>query len=226
MRHADAAGLIGVVALAIAGAPLACAEREAPRGAAPGTPAIPTSQAQRSPAAPDAAPIRDAATDRLTFGQRLAIAFAKRKEEAKLAAELAAQEKARVMKFDKSKIAKHAALLAFIKKARKQLDDAAARVKGKPDAAAAIGKLQASMRKPLEAQAKALRSIDPKGGNSNITTDHDVSLNYLANDYPEAIAASFAGDEKPLQELRAEMDKRQQKVESYLTELRAGGGPR
>jgi hypothetical protein len=63
--------------------------------------------------------------------------------------------------------------------------------------------------------------MDPQGGNSNIATDHDVSLNALANDYPEAIAASFQGDAKPLVDVRAELDKREKKITSWLAEVRS-----
>jgi hypothetical protein len=64
--------------------------------------------------------------------------------------------------------------------------------------------------------------MDPSGGNSNIGTDHDVSLNLLANDYPAALAAAMAGDEKPLAEARAELDKRTKKMESWLDEIKQG----
>ncbi len=53
-----------------------------------------------------------------------------------------------------------------------------------------------------------MATIDPKGGNSNVTTDYDVMLNALANDYPEAIDASFDGDKQPLADQTAELDKR------------------
>ena len=47
-----------------------------------------------------------------------------------------------------------------------------------------------------------------------------MCLNYLANDYPAALAASLTGDDKPLGEVRADMDKRQAKIESYLAEIK------
>jgi hypothetical protein len=124
------------------------------------------------------------------------------------------------MKFDKSKMPKHLALLAFEKKTRKALDDAAEKLKGKPDAGDQLAKLVASQRKAIEAQAKILRAMDPQGGNSNIGTDHDVSLNALANDYPEAIAASFQGNGKPLADVRADLDKREKKITSWLAEVK------
>jgi hypothetical protein len=149
-----------------------------------------------------------------------AILKAKRAEEEKLAKELAEQEKVRLRKFDQSNLPKHIALLAFEKKTRKELDDLAEKVKGKPDAAAQIEKLSQKQRKAIEAQGKALQKIDPTGGNSNIGTDHDVSLNLLANDYPAALAAAAAGDEKPLADARKELDKRLQKMDAWLAEVK------
>jgi hypothetical protein len=63
--------------------------------------------------------------------------------------------------------------------------------------------------------------MDPTGGNSNIGTDHDVSLNLLANDYPAALAAAAAGDDKPLADVSKELDKRFKKMESWLDEVKA-----
>ena len=66
-----------------------------------------------------------------------------------------------------------------------------------------------------------MATIDPKGGNSNVTTDYDVMLNALANDYPEAIDASFDGDKQPLADQTAELDKRTKKVEDWLAEVKS-----
>ena len=185
----------------------------------------PSPKPERTPALPaPAGPATDArpADARLGMMERYAIWKAKKEADAKLATQLAAEEQARLLKFDKSKMPKHLALFAFEKKARKALDDAAEKLKGKPDALDQIKKLAASLRKPIEAQAKILRAMDPQGGNSNIATDHDVSLNALANDYPEAIAASFQGDAKPLADVRAELDKREKKITSWLEEVKSG----
>ena len=185
----------------------------------------PPPKPERTPALPaPAGPATDArpADARLGMMERYAIWKAKKEADAKLATQLAAEEQARLLKFDKSKMPKHLALFAFEKKTRKALDDAAEKLKGKPDALDQIKKLAASLRKPIEAQAKILRAMDPQGGNSNIATDHDVSLNALANDYPEAIAASFQGDAKPLADVRAELDKREKKITSWLEEVKSG----
>jgi len=117
-------------------------------------------------------------------------------------------------------LATHLALLGFEKKTRQALDDAALSLKGKPDAATQLEKIADKQRKAIEAQAKILRKMDPTGGNSNIGTDHDVSLNALANDYPAALAAAASGDEKPLAEVSKELDKRFKKMESWLDEVK------
>jgi hypothetical protein len=157
---------------------------------------------------------------RLGLMEKHALWLAKKEADEKLAKELAAEESARLRKFDKTKLSTHVALLNFEKKTRKVLDDAAESLKGKPDAAAQMEKAAEKQRKPIEAQAKILRKMDPTGGNSNIGTDHDVSLNLLANDYPAALAAAAAGDEKPLVDVRKELDSRVKKMESWLDEVK------
>jgi len=72
------------------------------------------------------------------------------------------------------------------------------------------------------ATGKKLQVIDPKGGNSNVVTDYDVMLNSLANDYPQALSASFEGDKAALEEQRAELDKRTKKVEEWIALLKPG----
>ena len=183
-----------------------------------------------NPAPPKPAPVLEAprpvdagASDARKLGmmEKYEIWKAQKAADEKLAKELAEQEDARLRAFDKTKLPLHLKLLAFERKTRKELDDAAEKLKGKPDALDQIKKLAASLRKPIEAQAKILRAMDPQGGNSNIATDHDVSLNALANDYPEAIAASFQGDAKPLADVRAELDKREKKITSWLAEVKS-----
>jgi hypothetical protein len=156
--------------------------------------------------------------------EKYAIWKAKKEADEKLAAQLAAEEKARLIKFDKSKLAKHQALLAFEQKTRKALDQAAEKLNGKLDAADQLKKVAASQRKAIEKEAAGLRAMDPKGGNSNIGTDHDVVLNLLANDYPEAIVAFFEGQTKPLAEVRAEVDKREKKMTAWLDEVKKDSG--
>jgi len=151
--------------------------------------------------------------------EKYAIWKAKKEADEKLAAENAAAEKARLIKFDKSKLPKHQAMFAFEKKTRQVLDKAAEKLNGKIDAADQLKKLATAQRKAIEAQAAALRAMDPKGGNSNIGTDHDVVLNLLAEDYPAAILDFFEGNTKPLAEVRAEMDKREKKIGSWLAEV-------
>ena len=162
-----------------------------------------------------------AADAHLGMMERHAIWLAKKQADEKLAKELADAEEARLRKFDKTKLSTHVALLAFEKKTRKVFDDAAESLKGKPDAGAQMEKIADKQRKAIEAQAKILRKMDPTGGNSNIGTDHDVSLNLLANDYPAALAAAAAGDEKPLAEVSKELDQRFKKMESWLDEVKS-----
>ena len=66
--------------------------------------------------------------------------------------------------------------------------------------------------------------MDPKGGSSFIGTDHDVILNLLANDYPAAILTFFQGQTKQLAEVRAELDKREKKISSWLAEVKKSSG--
>jgi hypothetical protein len=211
--------LLGATVIFLAAA---CTEQTPPPKAqpkpAPAKPAAPSAVA-------DAGPTTDARPGDAHLGmmERYAIWKAKKEADEKLATQLATEEKARLMKFDKSKLPKHLALFAFEKKTRKTLDDAVDKLNGKLDAADQLKKLAASQRKAIEAQAKILRAMDPQGGNSNIGTDHDVSLNLLANDYPEAIVAFFQGETKPLADVRVEMDKREKKIASWLEEIKSGG---
>jgi hypothetical protein len=152
--------------------------------------------------------------------EKYAIWKAKKEADEKLAAQLASEEKARLIKFDKSKLPKHQALFAFEQKTRQAFDQAAEKLNGQIDAPDQLKKLAATQRKAIEAQAAGLRAMDPKGGNSAIGTDHDVILNLLANDYPEAIIEFFAGKTKPLAEIRAELDKREKKIGTWLEEVK------
>jgi hypothetical protein len=195
----------------------------------------PPPKPQPAPAAAAPAPVASrtvdggASTDarptdaRLGMMERYAIWKAKKEADEKLAAQLASEEKARLIKFDASKLPKHQALFAFEKKTRESLDQAVEKLNGKLDAEDQLKKLAASQRKAIDGQAGGLRALDPKGGNSYIATDHDVILNLLANDYPEAIVAFFHGRTKPLAEVRAEMDRREKKIGSWLEEVKKSG---
>jgi hypothetical protein len=157
---------------------------------------------------------------RLGMMEKYALWKAKKEADEKLAKELADEESARLRAFDKTKLPIHLKLLEFEKATRKQLDDAAEKLKGKPDAVAELAKISEKQRKAIEAQAKLLRKMDPSGGNSNIGTDHDVNLNLLANDYPEAVGLSFGGDDKPLEGVRKEIDKRFAKMDAWIADLK------
>jgi len=148
-----------------------------------------------------------------TDGMSLADRIAKRQaDNKKLADENAAAENKRLLAFDKTKLPLHQQVFASIKKFRAAYDKAKS---GKD-----VEKIRNGQQKAIDATGKKMMTIDPKTGNSNVTTDYDVMLNALANDYPPAIAASIDGDGKALAEQRAELDKRTAKIEGWLAELK------
>jgi hypothetical protein len=158
--------------------------------------------------------------DGLSLAERIAKREAKDK---KVAAELATAEHDRLLKYDRSKLPLHLQTFAFITKTRDAWDAMEKKVAGgdKERGKAAIEKLAVSQRAGIVAAGKKMATIDPKGGNSNVTTDYDVMLNALANDYPEALIASLLGDPKALNEQKAELDKRTKKITAWLAELKA-----
>ena len=155
-------------------------------------------------------------------GLRLADRIAKREAaEKKVAAELATAEHDRLLKYDRSKLALHTQVFAFITKTRAAWDALEPKLGAdKAKAKASVEKLAGGQRASIVAMGKKMATIDPKGGNSNVTTDYDVMLNALANDYPEALVASLDGDPKPLAEQKAELDKRTKKISYWLDELK------
>jgi hypothetical protein len=201
--------LIFVVSATIATA--ACKE-QAPQATVPPTPIA------AKPARPSRPVDAGAASDaRLGMMERHAIWKAKKEAEEKIIAE----ERARVMKFDKSKMPKHVALQAFEQKTRQALDEAASKLNGEIDATEQLKKLAVSQRKAIDKEIDGLRTMDPQGDSSAIAADHDVILHLLATDYPRAIVSFFQGQTKPLAEVRAEMDKRESKISAWLDELKS-----
>ena len=203
--------LLGTLTACQTEAPKApAAPQSAPAPAAPTVTALPVA-APADAAVEKKSKLPPAPTDGLSLSDRIE----KRKaEEAKLAAQLAGDERKRLLAYDKGKLALHNQVFAFISKTRAELDHAKDR--------AAVEKISAKENAAIVATGKKLRLIDPKGGNSNVTTDYDVMLNALANDYPAALIASFEGDAKPLAEQRAELDKRSKKITEWLAALKAG----
>jgi len=209
--------------LALAVAPfVACGKTEAPT-----MPPPPTSPV-KPPPAPPAAPKPDAGAkpkmvanpDGLTLTERIA---KRQAEEKKVAAKLAADEHERLVKYDRSKLPLHNQVFAFITKTRGQYDALEKKVAGESDkekAKTEVEKLAGSLRASIVATGKKMATIDPQVGNSHVTTDYDVMLNALANDYPEAMVASLGGDPKPLEEQKAELDKRTKKITEWLGELK------
>jgi hypothetical protein len=198
-----------------------CSKESPPAAPPPPPPAA-------APAAPAAAPADAAAaegdggakksklapapTDGLSLAERLE---RRKASEAKLAAQLAAEEQQRLLAYDKTKVKLHDEVYSFIKKTRAELDKA----KGK----AAIEKVQEKQSKAIVAMGKKLQTIDPKGGNSNVVTDYDVMLNSLANDYPQGLLAEADGDKQLITEQRAELDKRSHKIEDWLKQVKSSG---
>jgi hypothetical protein len=207
---------------------LTACEKETPKPAAP-----PAAEPVKPPPPPAeaAAPAGDAGVKAKTKmvanpdGLSLADRIAKRQaDEKKLAAELATAEKDRLLKYDKTKLPLHQQVYAFIKKTKGQYDALEAKTATATDkekAKADVEKLAGSLRAPIEAMGKKMATIDPKGGNSNVTTDYDVMLNALANDYPAAMVASIDGAKQALGEQKADFAKRSKKIEDWLAELKA-----
>jgi hypothetical protein len=207
MRKAIVSALIIVAGLGVA------CEKEAPPPAPPPPPAAPPPPPPPAAASPDAAPPKPkmvANPDGLSLADRIA---KRQAEEKKVADQLAADEKKRLLAYDKGKMALHQQVFASIKKFRGAYDKA----KTKED----VEKVRMKQEKEIVATGKKMATIDPKGGNSNVTTDYDVMLNALANDYPDALSNSFGGDKKALDEQNAELDKRSKKIEGWLSDLKA-----
>jgi hypothetical protein len=224
MRRSNAIvwGLITSLAVAAACGKEAPKEVPAPPPAAPpaataASDAAAAADASAADAGPKKSKLAPAPTDGLSLAERME---RRKASDAKLAAQLAADELKRLLDYDKTKLKLHEQVFGFIKKTRAALDSA----KGK----AAVEKLQQKQAKAIVAAGKQLQSIDPKGGNSNVVTDYDVMLNSLANDYPQGLVAADDGDPQPIAEQRAELDKRTKKIEDWLRQLKpagkAGGG--
>ena len=204
-------GVFTLALMVAIGLGVACEKEAAPPPPPPPAPAPPPPRAPAASADGGAAkPKMVANPDGLSLADRIA---KRQAEEKKVADQLAADEKKRLLTYDKGKMALHQQVFAAIKKFRAAYDKA----KTKED----VAKVQAKQEKDIVATGKKMATIDPKGGNSNVTTDYDVMLNALANDYPEALSASFDGDKKALDEQNAELDKRSKKIEDWLADLKA-----
>jgi hypothetical protein len=188
------------------GVGIACSNEKP--AAPPPAPAAPPPPAPTPDAA--AKPKMVANPDGLSLADRIA---KRQAAEKKLATELAGEEQKRLLAYDKGKLSLHKEVFAAIKKYRAAYDHA----KTKED----VEKIRVKQQKALEATGKKMATIDPKGGNSNVVTDYDIMLNSIANDYPDALELSFAGDKKPLEEQTAELDKRSKKIEDWLAELKS-----
>jgi hypothetical protein len=199
-----------VVVVIGVGLSIGCQKEPAPTPPAPAAPPPPPPQAAVVTDAGPPKPKMVAPTDGLSLADRIA---KRQAEEKKLAEQLAGEEKTRLLKYDKTKLPLHLQVFAAIKKAR----EAYAKAKSKDD----VEKIRTGQQKTIDATGKKMMTIDPKTGNSNVVTDYDVMLDALSNGYPEALAASFEGDKKPLADVTAELDKRQKKIEDWLADVKA-----
>jgi hypothetical protein len=228
MTRGSAAARLLTLALAFSGLG-ACSKTDLPPQPPPPTSPVKPPPPPPPESPPPQPPSADAAAKTLKMvanpdGLSLAERIAKREaEEKKVADALAAEENARLIKYDRTKLPLHTQVWAFITKTRGQYDALEKKLAGASDKTKAkveIEKLALQLRPAIVATGKKMATIDPKGGNSNITTDYDVMLNSLANDYPEALAASVDGDPKPLEEQKAELDKRSKKITDWLAALK------
>jgi hypothetical protein len=198
----------------------AACEKEAP----PLPPPPPVKPVPPPPAAtPDAGakPKMVANPDGLSLAERIA----KRQAAEKLVADkLAIEEHDRLVAADRAKLPLHTQVYAFITKTKEQYDALEKKLATEPDKAKAkaeVEKLAGSLNASIVAMGKKMATIDPKGGNSNVTTDYDVMLNALANELPVAIAASVDGDKKAHDDIEADWNKRVAKIDAWLAELKA-----
>jgi hypothetical protein len=213
MRAALAFTFVVVIGMGLA---IGCEKEPPPAPPAPAAPPPPPPAPAPAAASPDAGPKKPkmvAPTDGLSLADRIA---KRQAEEKKLADQLAGEEKTRLLKYDKTKLPIHQQVFAAIKKAR----EAYGKAKSKED----VEKIRAAQQKTIDATGKKMTTIDPKGGNSNVVTDYDVMLDALSNGYPDALAVSFGGDKKPLDDVTAELDKRTKKIEDWLAEVKAFKG--
>ena len=211
MRATLAVMLVAVTGLGLS---IGC-EKEAEKAPPPPAAAPPPPPAPK-PAAVDASAdsIRRTKLVAPTDGLSLADRIAKRQaDNKKLADENAAAENKRLLTYDKTKLPLHQQVFASIKKFR----EAYAKAKTKDD----VEKIRKGQQKAIDATGKKMATIDPKGGNSNVVTDYDVMLDALSNGFPDALAASFDGEKKPLEDQNAELDKRTKKIEGWLAEVKA-----
>jgi hypothetical protein len=172
-------------------------------------PAAPAAEAAGGDAGVKKSKLGPAPTDGLSLAERME---RRKADEAKLAVQLAGDERKRLLAYDKTKVKLHNEVFTFIKKTRAALDGA----KDKEQ----VDKLHQKLEKSIVATGKKLQQIDPKGGNSNLVTDYDVMLNALANDYPQALAAAMDGMKDPLVEQKAELDRRTKKIEEWLAAIK------
>ena len=142
-------------------APPAPTPPPAPVAAAP---APATGDAGAADAGPKKSKLGPAPTDGLSLAERME---RRKASDAKLAAQLAADERQRLLDYDKTKVKLHQEVFAFIKTTRKALDGA----KDK----AAVDKLQEKQSKTIVATGKKLQTIDPKERGHRLRRDAEFA---------------------------------------------------
>ena len=120
------------------------------------------------------------------------------------------EERERRQMYDRAHEKEHEAVVAGIRKARARYEAAKSK--------AQVTSAQAAFRSALPGLKKAVVAIDPDRQSSNLQDDYDAILAALDAPYADALTSSFAGDDKALVALRADLDARLEKARAWLEE--------
>jgi hypothetical protein len=123
---------------------------------------------------------------------------------------LAYEEKERKLHYDRDRLKQHRAVVKFLVATRARYD----RAKTK----AAVTAIQTRLPSAVDGVRKQITAIDKWGTNSNLLEDYDAFLKALSDGYPTARLTALDGDRAPLDELRAELDRRTRHIKDWLAE--------
>jgi hypothetical protein len=123
-------------------------------------------------------------------------------------AHLDKEEHLRKLRYDRRKLADHRTILAMLRTARDNYDRAKTRAK--------VSALQKGFSATATTARQRIQKLDPWGVNSRLLEDYEVLLNALSSSYPAALEASIAGDPRPLERLRSDIDRRIQGMLDWL----------